>query len=94
MAVEKEIEKTEGVPSPNAVFDESGNFLVYTTLLGIKVYGIRYHNHIYSILLITISNFRLSTCILTKWQEYLGKLRTQKGFSDWPCFKVKAVVGE
>jgi peptidylprolyl isomerase domain and WD repeat-containing protein 1 len=38
MAVEKEIEKTEGVPSPNAVFDESGNFLVYTTLLGIKVY--------------------------------------------------------
>ncbi|XP_051202469.1 peptidyl-prolyl cis-trans isomerase CYP71 [Lolium perenne] len=37
MAVEKEIEKTENVPQPNAVFDESGNFLIYATLLGIKV---------------------------------------------------------
>jgi hypothetical protein len=37
MAVEKEIEKTENVPQPNAVFDESGNFVIYATLLGIKV---------------------------------------------------------
>lgn len=37
MAVEKEIEKTENVPQPNAVFDESCNFLLYTTLLGIKI---------------------------------------------------------
>ncbi|GLJ43882.1 hypothetical protein SUGI_0914730 [Cryptomeria japonica] len=37
MAVEKEIEKTENVPQPNAVFDESCNFLLYATLLGIKV---------------------------------------------------------
>lgn len=37
MAVEKEIEKTESVPQPNAVFDESSNFLIYATLLGIKV---------------------------------------------------------
>lgn len=37
MAVEREIEKTEDVPEPNAIFDESGNFLIYTTLLGIKV---------------------------------------------------------
>ncbi|KAI3420527.1 Peptidylprolyl isomerase [Psidium guajava] len=37
MAVEKEIEKTENVPQPNAVFDESSNFLLYATLLGIKV---------------------------------------------------------
>lgn len=36
MAVEKEIEKTENVPQPNAVFDESCNFLIYATLLGIK----------------------------------------------------------
>lgn len=36
MAVEKEIEKTENVPQPNAVFDESSNFLIYATLLGIK----------------------------------------------------------
>jgi hypothetical protein len=37
MAVEKELEKTENVPQPNAVFDESCNFLIYATLLGIKV---------------------------------------------------------
>ncbi|KAG8488597.1 hypothetical protein CXB51_016499 [Gossypium anomalum] len=37
MAVEKEIEKTETAPQPNAVFDESSNFLIYATLLGIKM---------------------------------------------------------
>ncbi|CAL0321970.1 unnamed protein product [Lupinus luteus] len=37
MAVEKEIEKTEDAPLPNAVFDESSNFLIYATLLGIKI---------------------------------------------------------
>ncbi|XP_008227466.1 PREDICTED: peptidyl-prolyl cis-trans isomerase CYP71 [Prunus mume] len=37
MAVEKEIEKTESAPQANAVFDESSNFLIYATLLGIKV---------------------------------------------------------
>ncbi|XP_020260314.1 peptidyl-prolyl cis-trans isomerase CYP71 [Asparagus officinalis] len=37
MAVEKEIEKTENTPQPNAVFDESCNFLIYATLLGIKI---------------------------------------------------------
>ncbi|KAK2968073.1 hypothetical protein RJ640_000488 [Escallonia rubra] len=37
MAVEKEFEKTEGAPQPNALFDESSNFLIYATLLGIKV---------------------------------------------------------
>lgn len=37
MAVEREIDKTEKVPLPNAVFDDSGNFLLYTTLLGIKI---------------------------------------------------------
>uniref|UniRef100_A0A1J3HHU1 peptidylprolyl isomerase n=1 Tax=Noccaea caerulescens TaxID=107243 RepID=A0A1J3HHU1_NOCCA len=37
MAVEKELEKTESAPQPNAVFDESSNFLIYATLLGIKI---------------------------------------------------------
>ncbi|CAO2840156.1 unnamed protein product [Amaranthus hypochondriacus] len=37
MAVEKQIEQTEDAPQPNAVFDESSNFLIYATLLGIKV---------------------------------------------------------
>lgn len=37
MAIEKEIEKTENVPQPNAIFDESSNFIIYATLLGIKI---------------------------------------------------------
>ncbi|KAG9455056.1 hypothetical protein H6P81_007960 [Aristolochia fimbriata] len=37
MAVEKEIEKTEIVPQPNAIFDQSSNFIIYATLLGIKI---------------------------------------------------------
>ncbi|KAK6926636.1 Cyclophilin-type peptidyl-prolyl cis-trans isomerase domain [Dillenia turbinata] len=37
MAIEKEIEKTENAPQPNAIFDESSNFLIYATLLGIKM---------------------------------------------------------
>ncbi|XVE79289.1 hypothetical protein DITRI_Ditri14bG0045900 [Diplodiscus trichospermus] len=37
MAVEKEIEKTETASQPNAVFDEISNFLIYATLLGIKM---------------------------------------------------------
>ncbi|XP_006279395.2 peptidyl-prolyl cis-trans isomerase CYP71 [Capsella rubella] len=43
MAVEKDLEKTESAPQPNAVFDESSNFLIYATLLGIKV--INLHNN-------------------------------------------------
>ena len=37
MAFEKEIEKTENALQPNAVFDESRNFLIYATVMGIKV---------------------------------------------------------
>ncbi|CAH9094098.1 unnamed protein product [Cuscuta epithymum] len=37
MAIEREFEKTENVPQPNAVFDESSNFIIYATLLGIKI---------------------------------------------------------
>ncbi|KAG0497286.1 hypothetical protein HPP92_001759 [Vanilla planifolia] len=37
MAVEREIEKTENAPQANAIFDESCNFLLYATLLGIKI---------------------------------------------------------
>ncbi|GAX76906.1 hypothetical protein CEUSTIGMA_g4352.t1 [Chlamydomonas eustigma] len=40
VALEKELEATldePGTPQPNAVFDESGNFLLYSTLLGIKI---------------------------------------------------------
>ena len=37
-ALEKEIRAAgDSVPAPNAVFDESGNFLLYPSLVGIKV---------------------------------------------------------
>ncbi|CAI9269069.1 unnamed protein product [Lactuca saligna] len=41
MAVEREIEKTENVPQPNALFDESSNFIIYPTLLGIKIVNLQ-----------------------------------------------------
>jgi len=38
VAVEREISKCDDEPGfPNAIFDESGNFVLYATLLGIKV---------------------------------------------------------
>jgi peptidylprolyl isomerase domain and WD repeat-containing protein 1 len=37
LAVDREMGKSDEVGFPNAVFDESGNFLLYPTLLGIKV---------------------------------------------------------
>eukprot|EP00887_Chlorella_sp_A99_P006803 scaffold2.g6803.t1 len=37
LAVEKELAGDGEAPRPNAVFDESGHFLLYPTLLGIKV---------------------------------------------------------
>ncbi|CAG8504844.1 42642_t:CDS:10 [Gigaspora margarita] len=37
LAVERELEKTQQANTMNAVFDESGNFVIYPTLLGIKV---------------------------------------------------------
>lgn len=37
MATEKSLNADSSAPHPNAVFDSSGNFLIYPTLLGIKV---------------------------------------------------------
>ena len=37
VAVEKELASDPEAPPPNAIFDESGNFVLYPTLLGIKV---------------------------------------------------------
>ena len=37
MAGEKELLADEAAPQANAIFDESGNFIIYATLLGIKV---------------------------------------------------------
>ncbi|CAG8444879.1 5545_t:CDS:10 [Acaulospora morrowiae] len=37
LAVERELEKTHQARTMDAVFDESGNFIIYPTMLGIKV---------------------------------------------------------
>uniref|UniRef100_A0A061RJB2 peptidylprolyl isomerase n=1 Tax=Tetraselmis sp. GSL018 TaxID=582737 RepID=A0A061RJB2_9CHLO len=37
VAVERELMAAEGVPTPNAIFDETSNFVLYPTLLGVKV---------------------------------------------------------
>ena len=37
MATERTLSSDETAPPPNAVFDSSGNFLIYPTMLGIKV---------------------------------------------------------
>lgn len=37
MAGEKDLIADPEAPHPNAIFDESGNFIIYATMLGIKV---------------------------------------------------------
>lgn len=37
MAAERDLEKSEAVNLGNIIFDESGYFVLYTTMLGIKV---------------------------------------------------------
>lgn len=41
LAVERELEKSSQSRFVNAVFDESGNFVIYGSLLGIKIVNIR-----------------------------------------------------
>lgn len=38
MAGEKDLIADPEAPHPNAIFDESGNFIIYATMLGIKVW--------------------------------------------------------
>lgn len=40
MAVERDLEKSESFELSNIVFDQSGHFILYTTLLGIKLVNI------------------------------------------------------
>lgn len=37
MAVERELEKVDGIRLTNIIFDETGHFVLYGTMLGIKV---------------------------------------------------------
>lgn len=40
LAIERELQESKSAPACNAVFDESGNFILYSTLLGIKLVNI------------------------------------------------------
>lgn len=40
MAVERDLEKSDHMVLGNIVFDESGNFVMYSTLLGVKLVNI------------------------------------------------------
>lgn len=40
MAAERDLEKSDHMVLANIVFDESGNFVMYSTLLGVKLVNI------------------------------------------------------
>lgn len=40
MAVERELEKVDAVRLTNIIFDETGHFVLYGTMLGIKVINV------------------------------------------------------
>lgn len=41
LAADRELEKTtSAIPSTNVIFDESGNFIIYATLIGIKIVNV------------------------------------------------------
>ncbi|XP_014663514.1 PREDICTED: peptidylprolyl isomerase domain and WD repeat-containing protein 1-like [Priapulus caudatus] len=41
MAIERELDKTGALAAANVVFDESGNFVLYSTLTGVKLVNVR-----------------------------------------------------
>nr|GMD69531.1 peptidyl-prolyl cis-trans isomerase CYP71 [Ipomoea batatas] len=74
MAVEREFEKTENAPQPNAVFDESSNFIIYATLLGIKIVNL-HTNKVARILGKVESNDRFLRIALYQGDRSSKKLR-------------------
>lgn len=49
MAIERDIEKNSMTRYENAVFDESGNFLIYPSMLGAKIWNWRNQTHLRSL---------------------------------------------
>ena len=46
MAVERELEKVDGIRLTNIIFDETGHFVLYGTMLGIKVINVETNRYI------------------------------------------------
>lgn len=48
MAVERELEKVDGIRLTNIIFDETGHFVLYGTMLGIKVINVETNRYIHT----------------------------------------------
>lgn len=46
MAVERELEKVDGIRLTNIIFDETGHFVLYGTMLGIKVINVETNRYV------------------------------------------------
>lgn len=46
MAVERELEKVDAVRLTNIIFDETGHFVLYGTMLGIKVINVETNRYV------------------------------------------------
>lgn len=49
MAVERELEKVDGIRLTNIIFDETGHFVLYGTMLGIKVINVETNRYDYTL---------------------------------------------
>lgn len=47
MAVERELEKVDGIRLTNIIFDETGHFVLYGTMLGIKVINVETNRYVH-----------------------------------------------
>lgn len=46
MAAERELEKVDGIRLVNIIFDETGHFVLYGTMLGIKVINVETNKYV------------------------------------------------
>lgn len=46
MAAERELEKVDGIRLINIIFDETGHFVLYGTMLGIKVINVETNKYV------------------------------------------------
>jgi len=82
MAIERELEKTEISHTANLCFDESGHYLFYPTMLGVKVVNI-FNNTLVKIIgkpenlrALRVALFQVSTqrkmCVLFKEYDFIN----------------------
>ncbi|CAD7694703.1 unnamed protein product [Ostreobium quekettii] len=77
MAVEKELLLAHDAPWPNVIFDESGNFVLYTTLLGIKIVNLL--SNTVARILGKVENTERFLCLALHQEEAKGRLPQAEG---------------